>query len=204
MFADRKEAGRRLAEKLVPYRGKYALVLALPRGGVVTGYEVAQELKLPLDIIAVRKVGHPDTPEYVIGTVDEKGAKILNETEIVAIDPLWLAQEVRRQKAEAGRRSLVYRDGREPPPIKGRTIIIVDDGIATGLTMRLAVRSVKSQKPARIIVAVPVAPSDSVRALKEEGADEVVVLEPPEQFLGAVGAPSVRFGQVGDSGGIKL
>ena len=204
MFADRKEAGRRLAEKLVPYRGKDALVLTLPRGGVVTGYEVAQELKLPLDIIAVRKVGHPDNPEYAIGTVDEKGAKILNETEIVAIDPLWLAQEVRRQKAEAGRRSLVYREGREPPPIKGKTIIIVDDGIATGLTMRLAVRSVKSQKPARIIVAVPVAPSDSVRALKEEGADEVVVLEPPEQFLGAVGAHYVRFDQVGDSEVIKL
>ena len=152
----------------------------------------------------MRKVGHPDNPEYAIAAVDEKGTAILNETETASVDPSWLKEEIRREKAEARRRSLVYRGGEKALTIKGKTVIIVDDGIATGLTMRLAVRSVKIQKPEKVIVAVPVAPSDSVQTLKEEGADEVVVLEPPEQFLGAVGAHYLRFEQVEDAGVIEL
>ncbi len=204
MFTDRAEAGRQLTKRLERYRGTNARVLALPRGGVVTGYEVAKALGLPLDIIAVRKVGAPGNPEYAIGAVDEKGTKILNETETATVDPLWLAQEVERQQAEARRRSLVYRGGRTPPEIKGKIAIIVDDGIATGLTMRLAVRSAKAKKPAKIIVAVPVAPPESLRVLKDEGADEVVVLEPTEDFLGAVGAHYARFDQIEDAKVIEL
>lgn len=204
MFTDREDAGRQLAKKLEQYRGKEAVVLALPRGGVVTGYEIAEALKLPLDIIAVRKIGHPSSPEYAIGAVDEKGITILNETETTALDQVWLREEIGRQRKEAQRRSTVYRQKRIPMSLAGKTAIIVDDGIATGLTMRLAVRSLKAQKPEKIIVAVPVAPSESLRVLKNEGVDEIIVLEPPAEFMGAVGAHYVRFAQVEDEEVIRL
>ncbi|OGG62140.1 hypothetical protein A2766_01520 [Candidatus Kaiserbacteria bacterium RIFCSPHIGHO2_01_FULL_58_22] len=204
MFADRKEAGRRLARKIEAYRGTNALVLALPRGGVVVGFEVARALGLPLDILAPRKIGHPFHPEYAIGAVDEHGTKILNEAEAAAVDQAWLLGETERQKAEAERRIRAYRGERKAAEIGGKTVIIVDDGIATGLTMRLAVRSVKARKPERIVVAVPVAPPESPRALTDEGADEVVVLEPPGEFMGAVGAHYARFEQVEDAEVVRL
>ena len=204
MFADRKEAGRRLARKIEAYRGTNALVLALPRGGVVVGFEVARALGLLLDILAPRKIGHPFHPEYAIGAVDEHGTKILNEAEAAAVDQAWLLGETERQKAEAERRIRAYRGERKAAEIGGKTVIIVDDGIATGLTMRLAVRSVKARKPERIVVAVPVAPPESPRALTDEGADEVVVLEPPGEFMGAVGAHYARFEQVEDAEVVRL
>src|SRR3989338_2487795 len=204
MFKDRSDAGRQLAEKLAPYRGKHAVVLALPRGGVVIGYEIARALSLPLDIIAVRKVGAPDNPEYAIGAVGADGTAILNDAEAAMIDKTWLAGEIAAQKKEARRRGRVYRAGRKPLGIAGKTAIIVDDGIATGLTMRVAVRSAKAEKAEKVVVAVPVAPPASVHALSEEGADQVVVLEPPEEFLGAVGAHYIRFEQIEDDEGIRL
>ena len=204
MFKDRSDAGRQLAEKLAPYRGKHAVVLALPRGGVVIGYEIARALSLPLDIIAVRKVGAPDNPEYAIGAVGADGTAILNDAEAAMIDKTWLAGEIVAQKKEARRRGRVYRAGRKPLGIAGKTAIIVDDGIATGLTMRVAVRSAKAEKAEKVVVAVPVAPPESVHALSEEGADEVVVLEPPEEFLGAVGAHYIRFEQIEDDEVIRL
>ena len=204
MFKDRSDAGRQLAEKLAPYRGKHAVVLALPRGGVVTGFEIARALALPLDIIAVRKVGAPDNPEYAIGAVGADGTAILNDAEAAMIDKAWLAGEIAAQKKEARRRGRVYRAGRKPLGIAGKTAIIVDDGIATGLTMRVAVRSAKAEKAEKVVVAVPVAPPESVHALSEEGADEVVVLEPPEEFLGAVGAHYIRFEQIEDDEVIRL
>ena len=204
MFKDRSDAGRQLAEKLAPYRGKHAVVLALPRGGVVIGYEIARALSLPLDIIAVRKVGAPDNPEYAIGAVGADGTAILNDAEAAMIDKAWLAGEIAAQKKEARRRGRVYRAGRKPLGIAGKTAIIVDDGIATGLTMRVAVRSAKAEKAEKVVVAVPVAPPESVHALSEEGADEVVVLEPPEEFLGAVGAHYIRFEQIEDDEVIRL
>ena len=203
MFEDRADAGRKLAEALREYAGKEAVVLALPRGGVVTGYEVGKALGLPLDIVSIRKIGYPGNPEYAIGAVDEKGTVILSEEVTASIDQAWLRAEIERQKSEAKRRSLVYRGERKPTDIAGKIAIIVDDGIATGLTMRLAVRVVKAQKPQAIIVAVPVAPPESIRMLKDEGAN-VVVLEPPENFLGAVGAHYMRFEQVEDAEVIKL
>ena len=201
MFKDRSDAGRQLAEKLALYRGKEAVVLALPRGGVVTGFEIARVLSLPLDIVAVRKVGAPDNPEYAIGAVGANGTVILNDAEAATIDKTWLAGEIAAQKKEAQRRSRVYRAGKKSLDITGKTAIIVDDGIATGLTMRIAVRSAKAEK---VVVAVPVAPPEAVHALSEEGADEVIVLEPPEEFLGAVGAHYIRFEQVEDDEVIRL
>lgn len=204
MFMDRQEAGRALAKKLAPYRGTDAIVLALPRGGVVTGEGIAKALALPLDIVAVRKIGHPVSAEYAIGAVDENGTTILNEAETKSIDQSWLKSEIELEKKEAERRSITYRDGRQPLPLMGKTAIIVDDGIATGLTMRLAVRSAKKQDAAKVIVAVPVAPAESLRALQMEGADEIIVIEPPEEFAGAVGAHYVRFDQVEDAEVVKL
>ena len=204
MFKDRSDAGYQLAEKLTPYRGKDAVVLALPRGGVVTGYEIARALSLPLDIIAVRKVGAPGNPEYAIGAVDADGTALLNNAETATIDRVWLAGEIQTEEKEARRRARVYRAGKRPLGIAGKTALIVDDGIATGLTMRLAVRAAKAKKAKRIIVAVPVAPPEAVRALKDEGADKGIVLEPPEGFLGAVGAHYVRFEQVEDAEVIRL
>ena len=203
MFRDRNDAGRQLAEKLAKYRGQNAAVLALPRGGVVTGHEIAQALGLPLDIAVVRKIGHPLSPEYAIGAVDDSGAIILNDAETESVSQAWLADEIEREKKEAERRVKAYRGGRKPIPISGKTALIVDDGIATGLSMRLVVRSLRAQNPARIVVAVPVASAEAVRGLRKE-ADEVITLEPPEEFLGAVGAHYIEFEQVEDAEVIRL
>ena len=203
MFRDRNDAGRQLAEKLAKYRGQNAVVLALPRGGVVTGREIAQALGLPLDIAVVRKIGHPLSPEYAIGAVDDSGAIILNDAETESVSQAWLADEIEREKKEAERRVKAYRGGRKPIPISGKTALIVDDGIATGLSMRLVVRSLRAQNPARIVVAVPVASAEAVRGLRKE-ADEVITLEPPEEFLGAVGAHYIEFEQVEDAEVIRL
>lgn len=204
MFRDRKDAGRQLAEKLSAYRGQDAVVLALPRGGVVLGAEVAQALHLPLDIIVTRKVGHPDNPEYALCAVDETGMLLCNEVEIAAVDQTWLAEETERQIREAKRRVAAYRGDRKPERIAGKTALVVDDGIATGLSMRLAVRSVRAQGAKRVVVAIPVAPAEAVRDLLEGGADDVIVLEPPEEFLGAVGSHYLRFDQVEDSEVVAL
>src|SRR3989338_1595449 len=144
MFKNRVYAGRRLAEKLAKYRGQNAVVLALPRGGVVIGREIAQALGLPLDIAVVRKIGHPLSPEYAIGAVDDTGAIILNDAETESVSQAWLSDEIEREKKEAERRVKAYRGGRKPIPILGKTALIVDDGIATGLTMRLRVRPLRA------------------------------------------------------------
>jgi len=204
MFVDPKEAGEKLAENLAEDKGADAVVLALPRGGVVVGAEIAKALSLPLDIVSVRKIGHPFTPEYAIGVVDEHGATIVNERETEQIDQEWLLREIKAQKIEAQRRSRAYRGTRASYAIAGKTAIIVDDGIATGLTMQLAVRAVKESKAGKIVVAVPIAPRDSIEMLKKEGADEVVVLEPPEEYLGAVGMHYAQFPQVEDGEVMKL
>lgn len=203
MFIDRKDAAQKLAQELSGYRGKDAVILALPRGGVVLGAEVARSLRLPLDIVVTRKIGHPNNPEYALCAIDESGTRLCNEA-AKTIEPAWLAQETKRQRDEAKRRIALYRGGRTQESLRGRTVIIVDDGIATGLSMRLAVRSVKAREPRRIVVAVPVAPLEAVRDLRNDGADDVIVLEPPERFLGAVGAHYTRFDQVEDAEVISL
>lgn len=199
MFDDRRDAGRQLAEKLRRYQGADAIVLALPRGGVEVGYEVARALKLPLDIVVVRKIGHPAHPEYAIGAVDEASRTLMNEREAETLDPAWLAEETARQCKEAQRRLAAYRGTRPALELEGKTALLVDDGIATGLTMRLAVRTTRALHARRVIVALPVAPEGASEMLKREGADEVVILLPPEHFLGAVGAHYVDFRQLDDS-----
>ena len=199
---DRADAGKRLAKALAVYRATNAVVLALPRGGVVVGAVIASTLGLPLDIIAVRKIGHPNNEEYAIGAVNAEGTLLWDEA-ARGVDEVWLQEEAARQQREAQRRAILYRGARAPLDLAGKIAIIVDDGIATGLTMRLAIASVKAQNPARVVVAVPVAPSDSVHAISNE-VDETIVLAPADEFLGAVGAHYDRFEQVDDDEVVRL
>ncbi|MBI5405836.1 phosphoribosyl transferase [Candidatus Kaiserbacteria bacterium] len=203
MLTDRKDAGEQLAKKLETYAGADVVVLALPRGGVVVGYEIARALSLPLDIVIVRKIGHPSNPECAVGAVGEDGTPLLSE-EAAMVDQALLRAEIASERKEAKRRGAIYREGRSAPNVAGKTVIIADDGIATGLTMQLALRAVKTQKPKKVIVAVPVAPPDAFPVLKREGADETIVLEPPETFRGAVGAHYERFGQIQDAEVLRL
>ena len=203
MFENREDAGKQLAKRLQRYRGTDAVVLALPRGGVVVGYEISKELGLTFDIVVTRKIGHPANPEYAVCAVDENGTLLCDESEKKLLSEKWLTDEIKKQIAEAKRRTRVYRGERELARIKEKTIIIADDGIATGLTMRLAVMAVKAEMPSRIIVAVPVAPAEIVRELKRE-VDKLVVLLPPGEFAGAVGAHYREFKQVEDDTVIRL
>lgn len=203
MFKDRKDAGLQLAKELEQCRGTGAIVLALPRGGVVVGHEIAQLLGLPLDIVVTRKIGHPGNPEYAICAVDENGTLLCNESEKNLMNEKWLKDEIEKQITEAKRRTRVYRGDGVRKRIKGKTVIVTDDGVATGLTMRLAIKAIKAQNPKRIVVAVPVAPPEIARKLKSE-VDELVVLSPPEEFAGAVGAHYQEFEQIDDDTVISL
>ena len=202
-FRDRVDAGKRLAAALQRYRGKESVVYALPRGGVVLGVEIAQALESPLDIIGVRKIGHPLSPEYAIGAVAEHGALVCNEQEVARVDQEWFEETVARERAEARQRRLRYTGATEPRPISGKTAIIVDDGVATGLTMEAAILDVKQRTPARTVVAVPVCPYDTATTLSRQ-ADELVTLDIPKSFLGAVGAYYDPFEQVSDDIVIEL
>ena len=203
MFKNIEDAGRQLSDKLKQYRGTDTVVLALPRGGVVVGHEISQALDLPLDIVVTRKIGHPSNPEYAICAVDEKGTLLCDEAERKMISESWLKEEVERQKKEAKRRLHLYRGNKKPIKIKGKNVILTDDGVATGLTMQLAILAIKAQKPQRVIVAVPVAPSEVVGDLKKK-TDELIVLMPPKEFAGAVGAHFQEFGQIEDEEVVQL
>jgi putative phosphoribosyl transferase len=200
LFRDRSEAGRLLADKLSPgYPGRPdVLVLALPRGGVPVGYEVASALHAPLDVFIVRKLGVPGHEEFAMGAVATGGVRVLNEHVVRAlgipdyvIDSMaaWEEQELRR-------RELLYRGNRPPPEVRGKTVILVDDGLATGSTMLAAVQALRRQKPARIVVAVPVAAPDTCELLKPE-VDEIVCAATPEPFY-AVGLWYQNFCQTTD------
>jgi putative phosphoribosyl transferase len=197
-YTNRQAAGQRLAEALRQFAGDDVIVLALPRGGVVLGAEVARELEAPLGLVLVRKISHPSSPEYAIGAVVEDEPPVYNEAEAVAIDVSWLTQaEASARQLIERRRKLYYSQDLLPPDAAGKTVIIVDDGIATGLTMEAAVRAVRNKHPKQIVVAVPVASAESVTEL-EELANEVVVLDKPESFSGAVGSHYMEFEQVDD------
>jgi putative phosphoribosyl transferase len=202
LFEDRRAAGGELAGKLKKYKGG-SVVYALPRGGVETAAEVASALGVPLDLLIARKIGHPNNPEYAIGAVTETGPPIWNPLEKAALDPLWLQQAEVKERTEAKRRRQKYLGDRQPVPVKGKTAIIIDDGIATGLTMRAAVQELKQQKPKQIIVAVPVAPPDTIDMLNEE-VNDVITLVDPYEFRGAVGAHYAHFPQLEDQNVIDL
>lgn len=197
-FRNRAEAGQRLARLLEKYRGQEAVVYALPRGGVVVAKEIARELHCPLDLIIVRKIGHPRNPEFGIGAVTEAGRMFLNEAIVRTLDPKWLEAEIDKQQKEAQRRRELYLKDTEPVEVKGKTAIIVDDGIATGSTMFVAIKELRHRQPARIVVAVPVSPKDTAEAVKQE-VDEFVAISAPDYFLGAIGAYYDDFAQVSDA-----
>jgi predicted phosphoribosyltransferase len=202
-FRDMTDAGQRLAERLLAYRGQEGVVLALPRGGVVLGAEIARALDMPLDLVIPRKIGHPLSPEYGIAAVTESGEIVTNPWEVSQVDPQWFQNAVARERAEAARRRRRYLGDRAPLPLAGEIAILVDDGIATGLTMEAAIRDVKRQRPARLVVAVPVAPADTAERLRAQ-VDDFVALLVPEFYLGAVGAYYDHFPQVSDEEVIAL
>ena len=196
-FADRRQAGRVLAELLEPYRGgEDLLVLALPRGGVAVGFEVAHALQAPLDVFVVRKLGFPGHEEYAMGAIASGGVRVMNPLPGIGVSPDALAAVVAREQAELVRREQLYRAGRPALSIRGRTVIVVDDGLATGSTMRAAVPAIRQQQPGRLVVAVPVGAEDTCALLRGE-ADEVVCAAMPEPFR-AVGLWYRDFPQSSD------
>jgi len=203
IFADRLEAGEKLAAALQKYAGrKDTAVVALPRGGVVPGRIVADALGAPLDIVVPRKIGAPSNEEYAIGAVTEEGHVVWNEVERAMFDTAKLDVIVKKEVAEAARRLGKFRAGLPPRDLRGKTVIIVDDGVATGFTMLAAVATVRSMRPRKIVVAVPVGPPDSIARIGS-AVDEVVVLEQPVIF-GAIGSFYEEFDQVDDSIVIRL
>lgn len=203
LFSNRQDAGQQLAQALKKYQNApETIILALPRGGVVVGAEAARTLNLPLDIVVPRKIGAPNNPEYAIGAITETGEGIFNEQEKEKVNKNWLKQEIEKEKQEARRRLKHYRGDRPSLNLPGQTVIIIDDGLATGLTMKAALAAVKKQKPAKIVVAVPVAAADSAREIQKE-ADEFVCLHTPI-FFNAVGAFYTDFKQTTDKEVIHL
>ncbi len=203
VFEDRRDAGKKLAAALEKHRGDAdVLLFALPRGGTVLGAEAAEALGLPFDVLVTRKIGAPSNPEYAIGALAETGEAVWNEAEREATDKKALDKVVRHETGEAERRVKKYRQGRELPDMEGKTVIIVDDGVATGLTVRAAVASAKGKHAAKIIIAVPHGAKDSLDGLRRE-VDEVVALEEPESY-GAVGEYYKDFPQVEDGEVIEL
>jgi putative phosphoribosyl transferase len=199
LFHDRSEAGRRLADML----GKYAsrediLVLALPRGGVPVAFEVAQALNAPLDIFVVRKLGLPSNEELAMGALASGNVRVLNDEVVQSfgITDRIIEAVAEKEQVELERRERLYRDASPLPSIRGKTILLVDDGVATGSTMRAAVAALRRQHPARIIVAVPVAPPSTCETLRAE-ADEVICVATPEPFY-AVGQWYKIFDQTTD------
>jgi predicted phosphoribosyltransferase len=203
IFQDRADAGVRLAEALKRYRGQEVIVYALPRGGVALGVEVAKSLRAPLDLIVVRKIGHPDNPEYAIAAVADDGHIERNTFEFEAVNREWFDDARRSQQAEACRRRDLYLAGRVPLKADGKIAIIVDDGLATGLSMALALREVRHRHPSKIVVAVPVAPPDTIAKLRDL-ADDIVVLHVPDDVFFAIGAFYRDFPQLSDAEVVNL
>jgi putative phosphoribosyl transferase len=201
MFHNRADAGRRLAKALIGVKDRRPAVLALPRGGVPVAAEVARTLHAPLDLILVRKIGVPFHPELAMGAVVDGAAPLVvrNEEiiELARVSDADFTTVRDRELGEIKRQRARYAGGRShPPDLQGRTVIVIDDGIATGASVRAALRAVRLQKPSRLILAVPVAPTSTLEELRRE-ADEVVCLESHEPF-GAVGTYYADFGQTSD------
>ena len=206
LFENRREAGRQLAAALDHLKTARPIVLALPRGGVPVGDEVATGLSAPLEIILVRKIRAAGQPELGLGAVVDGPSPelVLNEDVVSSVnpDPIHIASEKARQLLEIERRRWLYRTGRPAQNVTGRTVIVVDDGIATGGTMRAVLRALRRANAARLVLAVPVAPREAIDALRAE-ADEIVVLAQPVEF-GAVGLHYRDFAQVSDQEVIEI
>lgn len=197
MFLDRYDAGKQIASKLQTYKDTNSVVLALPRGGVLVGYEIATALHLPLDVVITCKIGHPLNKEMAVCVVTEDGRRVCDDRGLCGLDDdSWLEHETVAATGEIVRRRNVF-GVRAPLSLKNKTVIVTDDGIATGLTMKAALLMIRSQKPKKIVLAVPVAPHDVLKEFSTE-VDEVVVLDTGEDYRGAVGAYYTHFPEVFD------
>jgi len=199
VFRDRREAGKLLARSLASYAGrKDVVVLGLPRGGVPVAAEVARALGAPLDVLIVRKLGAPGQEELAIGAIAEGSVRVLNRglVESLGLSRSDIDELARREERELERRVRLYRGGRDPLPVSDRTVIVIDDGVATGATMRAGLQALRARGAASVVAAAPVGAVDSVDSLRED-ADEVVVLETPAWF-NAVGQWYENFGQTSD------
>ena len=203
VFQNRKEAGIKLAEALSKFKDDDVIVFALPRGGVVLGVEIAEILDAPLDLVITKKIGHPFNSEYAIGAVAESGEPLYNAAELRRVDANWRRSEEERMRAELKRRRRDYFGDREQEDLAGKVAIIVDDGIATGLTMMAAIKYLRGQGAERIVVAIPVTPYDTAQRLREQ-ADDLVSLQIDRYYRGAVGAYYKDFRQVSDEEVIAL
>jgi putative phosphoribosyl transferase len=199
-FSDRSEAGRALAQQLAKLDLRQPVVLALPRGGVPVAAEIARELKAPLDLVLVRKIGVPWQPELAVAAiVDGEHPEMVIDTDVqraAGVDRAYIEAEAKKQLREIERRRRAYLGGRSPIPLEGRTVIVVDDGIATGTTVRAALQALRRHKPAALVLAVPVAPRETIAELRRE-VDRIVCLAEPEPFY-AIGLHYGDFHQVGD------
>lgn len=205
MFKDRKEAGRKLADKLAKYTDeKDIIVIALPRGGVAIGAEIAKKIGASLDVIITRKIRFPGQPEFAIGAIAENGKVALNDQIVKRynIPQSYLDEEICRQKAEIERRLIAYRDGEKLAFTKDKIIILVDDGVATGFTIIAAINALKDEGIKKLIVAVPVSPHDTFLKMKSL-VDEIICLEAPETFL-AIGDFYYEFEQLTDEEVMQL
>lgn len=200
IFRNRKDAGIQLARELLRFKGADPVVLALPRGGVPVAFEVARALEAPLDLVLVRKIGAPYQPELAVAAVvdGEKMELVVNEDVVaaLAVSRIYIEQQAAREVEEIERRRRLYLQGRDRVPVEGRTALVIDDGVATGATTRVALRSVRNRQPSRLVLAVPVAPRDTLESLRPE-VDEVVCLSTPSDF-GAIGQFYLDFRQLDD------
>jgi putative phosphoribosyl transferase len=205
LFRNRSEAGKRLAERLSGYgSGENAVVLALPRGGVPIGYEVARALRSPLDVLIIRKIGCPGNPELAAGAISETGMEVYN-ADVMAMFQVsreYLVREADRQREEIARRAAHYRSGKGLTPLAGKIVVLVDDGVATGATMKTAIATLKGEAIHKLVVALPVAPPSTAEEIRPT-VDEWICLETPERF-GAVGDFYADFSQVSDEEVIRL
>ena len=199
MFRNREEAGRILANRLSHYRNDpTSLILALPRGGVVVGYQLSLALHVPLDVFLTRKIGAPGDPEYAIGAVAETGSHYLNQEAVSSfgLSRYGLDRLIQVQENEIARRKDLYRQGRPLPHLTGRTVLLVDDGIATGSTFLASARAIRGLQPHRLVGVIPVGPPSTIREVRAQ-VDELVVLMTPDPFA-AVGNFFMDFTQVED------
>lgn len=195
LFKDRTDAGKKISCLLNVVDLKNTIILALPRGGIPLAIEISKRFNLPLDVVLAKKIGHPNQPEFAIGSISENGDLILNQD--ISIDSSWLKKEEKRIIEEINKRRKQYSKFIEKQELKGKDIILVDDGIATGMTMFSAIDYVKKENVRKITVAVPIIPQDTYLKLKEL-VDEVVAIDIDKYFLGSVGSYYEKFPQVSD------
>lgn len=203
-FKNRKDAGKQLSQLLKDYKDQDVVVFALPRGGVVVAAEIATFLHAPLDLIFAHKIGHPYQPEYAVAAVSESGHMIQSSNELLSIGEAWLENEKQRQLEEIKRKRKLYLKNKKEIPLKGKIAILVDDGIATGLTMQAAIIELKHRHPKKIVVAAPVAPKRTVDLIKAMADDFIGYEIDDYNFLGAIGAYYNEFNQIEDEEVIEI